>query len=64
MMDSIQNQYNHLTFMFAAPLAIHNQDNDEYFEIDQLDCAGEWERLKKSMQNHKKKIKLRKICGT
>lgn len=33
-MDSIQNQYNHLTFMFAAPLAIYKHDTDDYFEID------------------------------
>ena len=50
--------------MFAAPLAIYKNDSNDYYEIDQLDCKGEWDNLYKALSNNKKQIKIRKICGT
>ena len=64
MWENNHNKYNHLTFMFAAPLAIHSTSMGRYYDIDQLDCKGEWDNLYKALSDKKKHIKLRKICGT
>lgn len=58
------NRQQHLTFMFASPLVIERQDSDDYIEIDQLDCRGEWAQLSKALADKHKAIKIRKICGT
>lgn len=63
-MDKNLNRQQHLTFMFASPLVIERQGSDDYLEIDQLDCRGEWANLYKALSDNNKAIKIRKICGT
>ena len=50
--------------MFASPKIIQRHNSDEFIEIDQLDCAGEWAKLWKGLNMHNTNIKTRKICGT
>lgn len=50
--------------MFASPLVIQRHNSDDYIDIDQLDCAGEWAKLWKALNTHNTNIRTRKICGT